>query len=442
MSPFDPNGTGAYVPVSRVKPITADFVGDSTKGGSSNLQTFADARRMLKAPCRVATAAALPAYTRTGNVITSDQNVSLNDAGIDGVTNLTVGNRVLLNHGAHGRDNGIYTVSVVGSASAAFVLTRAADADANHEMVKHAIVWVTEGTTFAGTCWRLQPFTDANPPNLNTDVMIFTQVPVAGTGDPPPAVPTYTLAPCTAATTGVLAMTVLNGVHTAVDNGALTVDGVDLQVGQRVLVKDGTVAGISSMIGNGAYTVTDKGSSTTPFVLTRDPAFASDDAVLGNTVLVRSGAVNAGTQWFVAGASLGSFMFSPLVAFATGGDITNATHLGGVAGTEYAQKPVIVEYTGTLPSLPASQTRDTIALVDLTEFPAGQTLTVMLWDAAPVGTRVIVKDVKGLFDVKDIIVKNYGGSVPDSVEGRTEVRLQIPFMSVTFVKASSGWWII
>ena len=447
MPPFDPTGTGAYVPVSRVKPITADFVGDATKGGNSNLQEFVDSRRMLKAPCRVATAAPLPAYTflAAENKISGSVNGSINDTGIDGVTNLVVGNRVLIKSSSpmHWHENGIYVVTQVGSANLPFVLTRAADADADHEMVKGSTVWVTEGTTLAGTCWRLN-FIGAF--NLNVSPMNFDQVLVAGSGGTAPATPTYTLEPCKAATTAALAMTILNGVGTAVADGALVVDGVALQAGERVLVKDGnsnTVGGPSVVNGNGVYVVTAPGSTGSPFVLTRaaKPVFG-DSTAIGHTVLVVDGAVNTGTEWFVSYTA--PFMFSPLVAVAMGGDITNATHLGGIAAAEYAQKPHIVEYDGMFASLPTLDTRDTIALVDLTAFPTGQTLTVLLQDTAPTGTRVTVKDTKGLFDAKDVVVINLSGSntIPNSVEGRSEVRLQIPFMSVTFIKTSSGWWII
>lgn len=173
MPPYDPVGTGSYVPVARVKPITADFVGDLTKGGSNQVQAFLDARRAYKAPCRVATVAALPAYTRSGNVITSSSNVSLNTAGIDGVTNLAVGDRVLLKNGAAGADNGIYSVTTVGSGVAAFVLTRASDADSSTEMVAGAITAITEGTTNADTLWQVAT---NGAITLNTSSLTFSQI--------------------------------------------------------------------------------------------------------------------------------------------------------------------------------------------------------------------------------------------------------------------------
>ena len=61
-----------------------------------------------KESCVVATAAALPAYTRTTNNLTADAFGSINTAGIDGKTDLALGDRVLLKNGAADADNGIY----------------------------------------------------------------------------------------------------------------------------------------------------------------------------------------------------------------------------------------------------------------------------------------------------------------------------------------------
>jgi hypothetical protein len=99
--------------------------------------------------------------------------VSLNTAGIDGVTNLAVGDRVLLKNGASGVDNGIYVVTTVGSGSAAFVLTRAADADSSLEMVAGSMTAVTEGTANADTLWKLAT---NGTITLNTTSLSFSQI--------------------------------------------------------------------------------------------------------------------------------------------------------------------------------------------------------------------------------------------------------------------------
>ena len=133
---------------------------------------------------RVVTAAALPAYTRTANVITSSANVSLNTAGVDGVTTLAATNRILLKDGAAGSDNGIYEITAVGSGGAPFVLTRTTDADTSAEVTAGMAVMATEGTLYNDSLWLLGT---ADPITLNTTSLSFVQLPsltdlVAGAG--------------------------------------------------------------------------------------------------------------------------------------------------------------------------------------------------------------------------------------------------------------------
>lgn len=179
--PYNSSGPGAEVPVNRIFPITSDFIGDTTKGGNNNLSTFTDLRRGCKGPVRVATTTTLPAYTRVANVITCNTTTSLNNAGIDGVTNLAVSDRVLLKNGAAGADNGIYAVTTVGSTgTVAFVLTRAADFDVSIEAVPGCLVPVSEGTANGNGLFQLT--TDAAI-TLNTTALTFaTAIPVATAG--------------------------------------------------------------------------------------------------------------------------------------------------------------------------------------------------------------------------------------------------------------------
>lgn len=138
------------------------------------LQALADNATALdyKASCRIATAAALPAYTRVANVITANANGALNgDPSVDGVT-LAVGNRVLLKNGAAGADNGIYTVTALGGASAKWKLTRAEDANTSALVTSGLYTEIEEGTANTGTAWWL---TTANPITLNTTSLTFTQ---------------------------------------------------------------------------------------------------------------------------------------------------------------------------------------------------------------------------------------------------------------------------
>lgn len=128
----------------------------------------------FKTPVRVVTNAALPAYSRTGNVITASANGAL--AAIDGIT-IGGSDRLLLKDGAAGSDNGIYVVTQVGDAGNPFVLTRSTDADIDSEVTGGLYVFVNEGTVFADSSFVLST---NNPITLNTTALTFVQFSGAG----------------------------------------------------------------------------------------------------------------------------------------------------------------------------------------------------------------------------------------------------------------------
>jgi len=93
------------------------------------------------------------------------------------------------------------------------------------------------------------------------------------------------------ATTEDLGATYNNGAGTltADTNGALVIDGVTLEVGDRVLVKDQT-----STLENGVYAVTNTGGASAQFVLTRTPdADAASEITGGAFTFVEEGTANA-----------------------------------------------------------------------------------------------------------------------------------------------------
>lgn len=102
------------------------------------------------------------------------------------------------------------------------------------------------------------------------------------------------------ATTANLTATYANGAAgvgaTLTNSGvqaALVIDGVALQVADRVLVKDQTAEEE-----NGVYDVTDIGSGATNWVLTRSTDFDTPAEITRGTIVpVHEGTVNAGTLW-------------------------------------------------------------------------------------------------------------------------------------------------
>jgi hypothetical protein len=123
---------------------------------------------------RCATAAALPANTRTANVLLANANGSINSAGIDGLTDIAVGELVLVKDEGTGANNGVYVVDILGGASAKWQLTRASVMDSSEDIVPSMLFAVSEGTENADTIWVLTA--DATI-TLNTTALTFVQVP-------------------------------------------------------------------------------------------------------------------------------------------------------------------------------------------------------------------------------------------------------------------------
>lgn len=111
----------------------------------------------IVSPCLVATAAALTAIYANG---TSGVGATLTNSGtqsalvIDGIT-LVVGDRVLVKDQTSPMQNGIYTVTNIGSISTNWVLTRASDYDVVAQTVRGDTVSVISGTISAASLWML-----------------------------------------------------------------------------------------------------------------------------------------------------------------------------------------------------------------------------------------------------------------------------------------------
>jgi hypothetical protein len=120
---------------------------------------------------RVATTANLAA-TRASNTLTASANASINTAGIDGVTTLALNDRILVKDQSTGADNGIYTITDLGSAGTPWVMVRATDFDTSTEVTGGAHTFVSEGTANGDSGWVL---TTNDPITLNTTSLSFTQ---------------------------------------------------------------------------------------------------------------------------------------------------------------------------------------------------------------------------------------------------------------------------
>jgi hypothetical protein len=103
---------------------------------------------------------------------------------LDGVA-ATVGERVLVKNQTTAVQNGVYTVTTVGSGSVAWVLTRAPDSDnsINNAVTPGDFVFVSQGSTQANTGWTETAVGTGSNGDivLGTDVIHFTQFSGAGT---------------------------------------------------------------------------------------------------------------------------------------------------------------------------------------------------------------------------------------------------------------------
>jgi hypothetical protein len=126
---------------------------------------------------------------------------------------------------------------------------------------------------------------------------------------------------------------------TANANGALSVDGSAVTVGQRILVKDE-----AAQANNGVYTVTATGSAGAPYVLTRATDFDTAGAgeIASNAYFfVTSGATQAGdsfvlsqTATIIVGTTALPFtLFNDQAVYSGGTNITVAGQIISVSGT-------------------------------------------------------------------------------------------------------------
>jgi len=149
----------------------------------------ASAGMFVHAPARVATTAALTATYNNGAGTLTNSGVQA-AISLDSVS-LSLNDRVLVKDQASSFQNGIYTVTTVGSGASNWVLTRATDFDAATagEIATGAYVLITGGSTYANSAFMLSV---TGAITVGTTGLPFVQYSGAVSGYAPAASPTFT----------------------------------------------------------------------------------------------------------------------------------------------------------------------------------------------------------------------------------------------------------
>jgi hypothetical protein len=270
------------------------------------------------AACNYATVSTLNATYNNGASgigATLTNNGTLATLVIDGA-NPVVSDRVLIKNQTNGAQNGVYTVTAVGSGAVAWVLTRATDYDSSgtgtNEINAGDFLYVLSGSVNTNTSWVQQTL---QPIIVGTTSLVFTQFGAANTYS---AGTGLTLAGTAFSITGtgvtansygsassVPTFTVnAQGQLTAATNASIAIAASAITSGQLIVANGGT--GATSLTGyvkgNGTSALT--ASSTVPSSdITGLGTMATQNA---SSVAISGGAIN-GTTIGASSASTGAF---------------------------------------------------------------------------------------------------------------------------------------
>ena len=334
--------SGANTDITSIALTTGTISATPTSGTDIVNKTYADSIASginFHQAVRLATAAALPANTYNngasgvGATLTANANGALT---VDGVA-AVAGNRILVKNEVTQANNGVYTVTQVGSAGTPYILTRATDFDSSGSGVDQIdagdFFLVTAGSTQANTSWVQQT---PLPIVVGTTALVFTQfaAPVlysAGTG--------LTLA-------GTVFSITNTGVSASTYGSASSVPVLAINAqGQVTSASNSSIAINASQITTGTVTVAQGGTGATTLgangVLLGNGTSAISATAVGTTGQVLVGNTGAAPTWAtLSGIGVTSFSggttgFTPSTA--TTGAITLAGTLnvanGGTGAT-------------------------------------------------------------------------------------------------------------
>ena len=375
----------------------------------------------------LATTAALPANTYNngtsgvGATLTGNANGALS---VDS-TLTTASERILVKNEAAGANNGVYTVTQVGSAGTPYILTRATDFDSVgtgvNEIDEGDFFLVTSGTANVNTAWVQQT---PPPITIGTTALVFQQfsAPItytAGTGLSES--PTYTFNIANTGTAGTYGsssfvpvfVTNAQGQVTSVTNTAIAINGS--AVSGNISGSAGSVANaltLGTYLTGGTYngsaavtaTVDATSANTASKVVARD---ASGNFSAGTITATFSGNTTSATN--IAGGAANQIPYqtgSGATSFITAASGTNTVlNFNGSAFTWSA---------GTISGVPLgsnlnSLTAGTYLTGTAYNGSAAQTWTVNATDANTAST-VVARDASGNFSAGTITASLSGNA--------------------------------
>ena len=339
---------GANTDITSVALTTGTIITAPTSGTDIVNKTYADTIASginFHQAVRLATTAALAANTYNngasgvGATLTANANGALS---VDGVA-AVVGNRILVKDEVTQANNGVYTVTQVGSGAAVYILTRATDFDTAGSGVNQIdagdFFLVTAGTTLANTSFVQQT---PLPIVVGTTAIVFTQF-----GAP------ITYSAGTGLTLGGTVFSITNTGLTASTYGsasAVPVIAFNAQ-GQATSVTDTSIAIAASQITSGTLGIANGGTgqiTASAAFNALSPITTTGDLILGTGVNT-AGRLGIGSNGYVLTSDGTTASWSPGASSMVypGAGIPNST--GTAWGTSYTTTG-----TGTVVALATS----------------------------------------------------------------------------------------
>jgi hypothetical protein len=247
----------------------------------------------------------------------------------DGITN-SVGDRVLIKNQSTSAQNGIYTVTVAGSGSVAWILTRAVDMDIWAE-VPSSFTFVETGSVYADTGWVC---TSNAGGTMGTTAITFVQFSGSGSG----------VSSITFGSTGLTPSTTTTGAVTVAGTLATTNGGTNL----TSFTSGGAVYATStSVLTTGTLPTASGGTNLTAFTSGGAMYATSTSALTTGTLPNTAGGTGQSSAFTQYGVTYASS--TTVLATTSAGTSTTVLHGNASGAPTFGAVSLTADVSGTLP---------------------------------------------------------------------------------------------